>query len=307
MFFGVLLFKNKKDITVKENIITRNDDLLSMMLEQTIGAGDYVMTARKDWPKEGYVFNKLLSKCENGGKLTWDDTQNAIILNNNVSDKCYVYFDKVNTVVINNYSITTTDSSITITISASSADGTISTYYYSKDNGVTYVNSSSKTYTFSNLNTGTYIIKIYVKDSNNIESDKVVEDVIVLPKPTNPTIAFDNDYNVVLSGSTSKNGSVEYYYSFDNKTFKKGTTIAVDSSSTIYAYAIDTLNQKSNVVNKNVIINNSTTGTVTSNYYCSHNNSYQSSSSCKNIYAAKALRSLVAKKENTILLMIIVI
>ena len=292
MFFGVLLFKNKKDITVKENIITRNDDLLSMMLEQTIGAGDYVMTARKDWPKEGYVFNKLLSKCENGGKLTWDDTKNAIILNNNVSDKCYVYFDKVNTVVINNYSITTTDSSITITISASSADGTISTYYYSKDNGVTYVNSSSKTYTFSNLNTGTYIIKIYVKDSNNIESDKVVEDVIVLPKPTNPTIAFDNDYNVVLSGSTSKNGSVEYYYSFDNKTFKKGTTITVDSSSTIYAYAIDTLNQKSNVVNKNVIINNSTTGTVTSNYYCSHNNSYQSSSSCKNIYAAKATTEL---------------
>ena len=66
---------------------------ISMNLEQTAGAGDYKTVTQSGWPTEGYVFNEELSKCENGSTLSWDDTKKAVIMQGNVSDKCYVYFD----------------------------------------------------------------------------------------------------------------------------------------------------------------------------------------------------------------------
>lgn len=107
-----------------------------------------------------------------------------------------------------------------------------------------------------------------------------------LPIPTNPTMTFDNKYNIILSGSTSQNGEVDYYYSFDNISFTKGSTISVDSSKTIYAYAMDNKKQKSDVVSKKVTISNPESNTVSSAYYCSKNNTYQASSICNYSYNA---------------------
>ena len=66
---------------------------ISMNLEQTAGAGDYKQVTQSNWPTEGYKFNAELSKCENGGEISWDDTKKAVIVSGNLSDKCYVYFD----------------------------------------------------------------------------------------------------------------------------------------------------------------------------------------------------------------------
>ena len=66
---------------------------ISMNLEQTVGAGDYKTVTQSNWPTEGYKFNAELSKCENGGEISWDDTKKAVIVSGNLSDKCYVYFD----------------------------------------------------------------------------------------------------------------------------------------------------------------------------------------------------------------------
>ena len=66
---------------------------ISMNLEQTGGAGDYKTVTQSSWPTEGYKFNAELSSCENGSTLSWDDTKKAVIMQGNVSDKCYVYFD----------------------------------------------------------------------------------------------------------------------------------------------------------------------------------------------------------------------
>ena len=66
---------------------------ISMNLEQTAGAGDYKTVTQSGWPTEGYKFNAELSRCENGSTLSWDDTKKAVIMQGNVSDKCYVYFD----------------------------------------------------------------------------------------------------------------------------------------------------------------------------------------------------------------------
>ena len=89
-------FKNTKnyveDNTSKPTKITKG---ISMNLEQTAGAGDYKTVTQSSWPTEGYKFNTELSRCENGSTLSWDDSKKAVVMNGNVSDKCYVYFDKV--------------------------------------------------------------------------------------------------------------------------------------------------------------------------------------------------------------------
>ena len=82
---------------VEDNINnqTKTTKGISMNLEQTAGAGDYKTVTQSGWPTEGYKFNTELSRCENGSELSWDDTKKAVIVSGNLSDKCYVYFDKV--------------------------------------------------------------------------------------------------------------------------------------------------------------------------------------------------------------------
>ena len=72
---------------------------------------------------------------------------------------------------ITNVSTSSTSSSITINVSTSGGTGNVVKYYYSKDNGSNYVESTSNSYTFSNLTSdATFYVKVYVKDSNNRES-----------------------------------------------------------------------------------------------------------------------------------------
>lgn len=75
-------------------IVKKNKDTISMMLETEAKSGNYEMATRDSWPTEGYIFNSTLSKCENGGELAWDDTNKKVLMSGNMSDKCYVYFDK---------------------------------------------------------------------------------------------------------------------------------------------------------------------------------------------------------------------
>lgn len=74
--------------------VRKHENAISMMLETEAGSGNYEMTTRDSWPTEGYIFNSTLSKCENGGELSWDDTNKKVLMSGNMSDKCYVYFDK---------------------------------------------------------------------------------------------------------------------------------------------------------------------------------------------------------------------
>lgn len=75
-------------------IVKKNKDTISMMLETEAKSGNYEMATSSSWPTEGYIFNSTLSKCENGGELAWDDTNKKVLMSGNMSDKCYVYFDK---------------------------------------------------------------------------------------------------------------------------------------------------------------------------------------------------------------------
>ncbi len=91
----LLYTNNKYGVYEKEETkqIKKHVDTISMMLETEAKSGNYERTARESWPTEGYVFNTTLSKCENGGELSWDDEKKVVLMSGNVSDKCYVYFD----------------------------------------------------------------------------------------------------------------------------------------------------------------------------------------------------------------------
>ena len=77
----------------------------------------------------------------------------------------------VNPVVNSVTATSVSNDSITVSVSASAGTNAIQTYYYSINNG-NYTSSSSNTYTFSGLNSGTnYSIRVYVKDTNGIDSN----------------------------------------------------------------------------------------------------------------------------------------
>lgn len=91
----ILVVDNSKVINKEDNNkIKVNNNLLSMMLETKAGSGKYEMTTSSSWPTDGYVFNSELSKCENGSTLSWDDANKQVVFNGNITDKCYVFFDK---------------------------------------------------------------------------------------------------------------------------------------------------------------------------------------------------------------------
>lgn len=79
-------FNNQKEINT--------DNALALMYEIDAGSGEYQTSSDTTWPEEGYVFNATLSKCENGGTVSWNEETKSVIVKTNVSDKCYIYFDK---------------------------------------------------------------------------------------------------------------------------------------------------------------------------------------------------------------------
>lgn len=284
----IIYNKDRKLVSNKNISEIPSKNLLSMMLETGYQTGKYNPTTAEEYPTKGYIFNAELSKCENGGRVTWDDTTKTVVVTSNISDKCYFYFDKDILVEITDYKITPNESEIAISVNATTDYGNIVKYYFSIDDGAIFKESATNTYTFSGLSAGVYNMRFYVEDSNGKKSDIIFEEVTILNRPTTPTMSFDSSYNVVLSGSTSENGSVEYYYSLDNKTFTKGSSIPVSSTSTVYAYAMDEKKQKSDVISKTITVGTSQNGTVTSTYYCSRSGTYQSSSTCSFSYTASA-------------------
>ncbi len=78
----------------------------------------------------------------------------------NVSSGSYIYptISKVET--------STTSNSITATVTATKGTNNISKYYYSIDNGSTFIESTSNSYIFSNLNGGSYRIMVKAMDTN---------------------------------------------------------------------------------------------------------------------------------------------
>lgn len=203
-----LLHIQQNNILNEENVQKtvpeqKQNKILSMMLETDYGSGNYKMASMDSWPTEGYIFNKDLSKCENGGKLFWDNTNKKVIMKGNISDKCYVYFDKYDQIDINDYSINPSGNKINIIINASCKSSNIVKYYFSMNDGITYTESTTNTYTFSELGNGTYKIKAYAESANGSKSE-------IISKEINIFIVNLIDY--VKSQYTGTQGENGLYY-----------------------------------------------------------------------------------------------
>ena len=174
IIISVLVYFNKNNNDL-ENVLQNKkyNETISMMLETASGSGEYEKTTASGWPTDGYIFNTELSRCEKGSTLSWDDENNKVVMSGNVSDKCYVYFDKVVKATINEMTTSdVTDTSITITINATKGTYDISKYYYSVDNGVTWNESANNKIVISNLTQDTkYTLKVYVQDVKGLNSE----------------------------------------------------------------------------------------------------------------------------------------
>ena len=145
-----------------------------------------------------------------------------------------------NVAKINSVTHTTTLNSITLNVNAQKGDNEIEKYFYSKDNGETYIESTSSTYTFDNLtDTTEYKIKVKVLDSYGRYSTEYLEAIAtttyILPSVTKvtPTTKY-NQITVTTTGIKGTNEISKYYYSINNSSY-------VESSST---YTFTNLNEQ---------------------------------------------------------------
>ena len=207
---------NEKEIYVpkKEEVKTQISEFngLSMMYEIGPGTGEYSESKSSLWPEEGYIFNDILSGCKNGGKLSWNEEKKAVILNSLGSDACYVYFDAYIIPVINSVSTSNiTNDSIRLTVNATNGNNPITTYYYSSNNGSNYIESTSNTYTFNNLEMGTeYNFSVYVKDSLGYESEPYT-----LSETTDDTVLLA-DWVISQYGGVQGNNGIYHHQNLAN-------------------------------------------------------------------------------------------
>ena len=76
--------------------IVNNGNTISIMLETGSGSGEYQESSSSSWPTD-LIFNSKLSKCTNGGEISWDATNKKVVVKSNSVDNCYAYFDSIPT------------------------------------------------------------------------------------------------------------------------------------------------------------------------------------------------------------------
>ena len=77
----------------KEELKLDTSHLISIMLENDIASDEYEKTEITKWPIEGYSFNEEESYCDSDSTIKW--VNNKIQIVGNMSDKCYIFFDKI--------------------------------------------------------------------------------------------------------------------------------------------------------------------------------------------------------------------
>ena len=87
-------YLNMNKNNLEDNTYIKNENTVSMLLETASGSGEYVESNSSTYPTSGYVFNSILSKCENGGELSWNNSTKKVVFSGITSNKCYIYFDK---------------------------------------------------------------------------------------------------------------------------------------------------------------------------------------------------------------------
>ena len=269
---SLTLFKSDDKVVLSDNENNKNfinNSFLTLMLEQSDGS--YQESKSNTWPSGNYAFNESLSRCENGGELRWNREEGIVNLLSNKSDACYVYFDLYNVVQISNVEATKTYNSITVTVTTSGGENPVDKYYFSIDGGNSYQESSTPSYTFSNLTMNhEYTIQVYAKDTfgyeSNEETIEVTTDNYVNPvvNSVTATNVTNDSITVNVSASAGTNAIQTYYYSINNGSYTSSSsnsyTFSGLSAGTTYqirVYVRDTGGVDSNIYTLSVQTENS--------------------------------------------------
>ncbi len=172
----ISVISNNKETSYQDDnlpIVRKQENLLSYYLEDD--NGEYEITSGETWPTNGYTLNTTLSKCENGSTLSWDSTNKIVTMTGNVSDKCYVYFDKeeIKPIINSINSAETGEASYLIISVDYTSEEEIVESYISVDDG-SFIKNNSNSLFYYNLSShpGSQIdIKLYIKDSKGRTSD----------------------------------------------------------------------------------------------------------------------------------------
>ena len=272
VILSIALFKSDDNVILSDNTKNKNlvnNSFITLMLEDE--SGNYVKSTSNTWPSGNYAFNESLSRCERGGELRWDREKGIVNLLSNKSDKCYVYFDLYNVVEISKVDATKTTNSITVSVTTSGGENPVDKYYFSIDEGKTYQESSTPSYTFSNLTMNhEYTIQVYAKDMlgyvSNEEVIKVITDNYINPVVNSVTASnvSNNSITVSVSASGGTNSIARYYYSSNGGTSYTNTTsntytfsnLSAGETYQIRVYVKDTNGIDSNVYSLSVETDN---------------------------------------------------
>ena len=144
------------------------------------------LSASKDYKVSAYVVDKKKLKSNTYEYNYYSDN--------------YVY------PVISKVETTATSNSITVAVTATKGTNNISKYYYSIDNGNTFIESTSNTYTFNSLTkNNSYKIIVKVMDSNNKYSN-----VFVTNSQTSNSVTLADYVKSLYTGTQGNNGI--YYH-----------------------------------------------------------------------------------------------
>ena len=266
-----LTLSKSDDVVLSDNENNKNfinNSFLTLMLEQSDGT--YQESKSNTWPSGNYAFNSELSRCENGGELRWNREEGIVELLSNKSDACYVYFDLYNVVQISNVESTKTYNSITVTVTTSGGENPVDKYYFSIDGGNSYQESTSSSYTFSNLTDNhEYTIQVYAKDTLGYESNEEIVEVTTnayvnpVVNSVTATNVTNDSITVSVNASAGTNAIQTYYYSINNGSYASSSsnthTFSGLSSGTNYSirvYVTDTTGVDSNVYTINAETDN---------------------------------------------------
>ena len=219
-------------------------------LSSTLASAEDVEYIESDTPN--YEFTNLEANTEYT-IYSYVEDENKI--------KSNVYSTNITT---SEYEIPTVDSvshsvtlnSITLNVTASGGSNNVTKYMYSKDNGLSWEESTSNSYTFDNLTDSTeYKIKVKVVDSEGVESTEYYEaittEIYILPvvASVDATTTW-NSITLTPSGTNGTNAIDHYEYSIDNGAYQTSNVfnnLTDNKEYTIRVKAIDSAGRESNV------------------------------------------------------------
>ena len=96
----------------------------------------------------------------------------AIDTSNNETTKCSDLYKVDSTIpTISNFNVTPNDETVTLEVTGVDNESGISKYFYSKDGGQSFVESTNSNYTFTSLEEKDYLMSVYVEDQAGNKSE----------------------------------------------------------------------------------------------------------------------------------------